>query len=57
MVSAIKHVLYKLNIVTTTKKMIYGPVHLQGMDIKYMYTLLGAIHITMSVQFMTQIYT
>ena len=47
-----------MKIVTTIKqKVIYGPIHLQGMDIKNLYTLLGAIHIAMMVNFMVRIQT
>ena len=30
---------------------IYGPIHLQGMGFKNIYTLLGAIHLTLMTQF------
>lgn len=49
---AINNVLSKLKIVNTIKgKVINGPLHLQGMGMKNLYTLLGAIHITTIVHF------
>ena len=48
----IKSVLAKMQIVSTIKRhVLYGPIHLQGMGFKNLYTLLGAIHCSILVQF------
>ena len=36
---------------TIKRKVIYKPIHLQGMGMKNRHTILGAIHLTMIVQF------
>jgi len=47
----IKNILAKLKVVRSIKRtVIYGTIHLQGMGMKNLYTLLGAIHITLLVQ-------
>ena len=33
------------------KKVIYGPTYIQGMGIKNLYTLLGAVHLALIVKF------
>ena len=45
------HVLSKLKIVKKIKrKVIYGPTYMQGMGIKSLYTLLGAVYLALIVQ-------
>ena len=52
MAPIIKNVLAKLQIVSTIKRdVIYGPIHLQGMGLKNLYTQLGAMHISLLLQF------
>ena len=52
MAPVIKSVLEKKQIVCTIKRhVLYGPVHLQGMRFKNVYTLLGAAHCSILVQF------
>ena len=53
MAPILKYVLNKLQIVSTIKRdVIYGPVFFQGMGMKTLYTLLGAIHCSFMVQFL-----
>ena len=52
MAPAIGHVLSKLTIVKTIKrKVIYGSTFMQGLGIKNLYTLLGAVHLALIVHF------
>jgi len=52
MVPILKNVLNKLQIVTTIKRdVLYGPTIYQGMGLKNLYTLMGAIHCSLMVQF------
>jgi len=52
MILAISHVLAKLKIVKTIKrKLIYGPTYIQGMGLKNLYTLLGAVHLALIIKF------
>lgn len=45
-------VLAKMNIVGTIKRdVIYGPIHMQGMGLQKLYTLLGVIHCSLMIQF------
>ena len=52
MAPIIKNVLAKLQIVGTIKRdVIYGPIHLQGMGFKHLYSQIGAMHISLLIQF------
>ena len=52
MAPILKNVLNKLQIVTTIKRdVLYGPTTYQGMGLSNLYTLMGAIHCTLLVQF------
>ena len=52
MAPIIKYVLAKMQIVTSIKRdVIYGPIHLQRMGFKNLYTQIGAMHISLLLQF------
>ena len=52
MTPVIQNILAKLQVVQSIKQdVIYGPIHLQGMSIKNVYTLVGATCISLLVQF------
>ena len=52
MAPILNSVLATMKIVRTiTRDVLYGPVHLQGMSLKNLYTQLGVIHCAFMVQF------
>ena len=52
MAPILKYVLNKLQLVSTiSRDVIYGPVAFQDMGMKNLYTMLGAIHCSIMVQF------
>ena len=52
MAPILKKILAKLQIVTSIKRdVIYGPIHLHGMGFKNLYAQIGAMRISLLVQF------
>ena len=48
----LKHILAKLQVVRSIKRdVIYGPIHLQGMGMKNLYTPVGAMYLSLLLQF------